>query len=148
MRSGLLLLLTAALGLPAMAAEPFKYVGPSEVRALTANPVNHLANTYLYRKDSYMQALLYRDGPVESEIHADWADHFVVTEGEATMIVGGTMVNGRNTGPGETRGSGLTGGQEYAMVPGAVITVPAGMPHWTVVKPGGHVRAVLFKLKD
>ncbi len=42
------------------------------------------------------------------EVHADWADHFVVTEGEATLIVGGTVTNPRQTGPGETRGTAIT----------------------------------------
>jgi mannose-6-phosphate isomerase-like protein (cupin superfamily) len=77
-----------------------------------------------------------------------WADHFVVTEGEATLVVGGTVVNPKQTAPGETRGTAITGGKEYRMTTGTTITVPRGVPHWTVLKPGAHLRAVVFKLRN
>ena len=141
-------LLLGAIAMPAFSAEPFRHVTPAEANKLTSDLVDHIGTNFLYRKDSYLQEIIYRDSSGVPEVHANWADHFVVTEGEATLIVGGTVVNERETGPGEKRGTAITGGTEYSMVPGTIITVPAGMPHWTVLKPGAHLRAAVFKLKD
>jgi quercetin dioxygenase-like cupin family protein len=58
------------------------------------------------------------------------------------------VVGEHETGPGEKRGTSITGGTSYALTPGTSITVPPGVPHWTVLKPGAHFRAVVFKLKD
>ena len=149
MKTGLLAaLLLGAIAMPVLAAEPFRHVGPEEARQLTSKLVDHIGTNFLYRKDSYLQEIIYRDASGVPEVHANWADHFVVTEGEATLIVGGTVVDERETGPGEKRGTAITGGKEYPMTPGTIITVPAGMPHWTVLKPGAHLRAAVFKLKD
>ena len=147
-----------ALGLaaaPAIAQAPFQnpegvvHIGSAEAnRLMGANLADHLGTHYIYRKPDYQQELVYRDGSGVPEVHANWADHFVVTEGEATLVVGGTVVNPRQTGPGETRGTAITGGREYPMTPGTNITVPRGTPHWTVLKPGAHMRAVVFKLRD
>jgi len=143
-------LVLGALALPAMAQDQHKlmYVTPAEAVKLTAKLVDHAGTHFLVRKDAYGQELVYRDGSGVPEVHANWADHFVVTEGEATLVVGGTVVGEHETGPGEKRGTSITGGTSYALTPGTSITVPPGMPHWTVLKPGAHFRAVVFKLKD
>ena len=137
------------LALPALAQDnPFLHIGPQEANRLTSNLKDHIGAYFIYRKDSYQQELIYRDASGVPEVHANWADHFVVTEGAATLVVGGTVVNPKETGPGEIRGTSITGGTEYALTPGTNITVPRGVPHWTVLKPGAHLRAVVFKLKD
>ncbi len=66
----------------------------------------------------------------EAELHANDADIFHVLEGTATFLVGGTLIAARETAPGETRGTGLDGGQTYELKTGDVITIPAGIPHW------------------
>ena len=66
----------------------------------------------------------------EAELHATDADIFHVLEGTATFVTGGTLVGGRETAPGETRGTSLDGGTPYALKAGDVITIPAGVPHW------------------
>lgn len=148
-------LLLAALILPAAAQQSqnlkpgeVMYVTPDEAVKLTSRVVDGVSTNFLIRKDTYGQELVYRTASGVPETHANWADHFVVTEGEATLVLGGTVVGDRETGPGERRGTSITGGKEYALRPGTNITVPPGMPHWTVLKPGAHFRAVVFKLKD
>jgi mannose-6-phosphate isomerase-like protein (cupin superfamily) len=124
------------------------YVTPADVTRLTAKVADGVATHFLVRKDTYGQELVYRTSSGVPEVHRDWADHFVVIEGAATLVTGGTVVNAKETGPGETRGTSITGGKEYALTPGTNLTVPPGVPHWTVLKPGAHFRAVVFKLKD
>jgi mannose-6-phosphate isomerase-like protein (cupin superfamily) len=147
----------AALALPATAQDRHKpmYVTPAEAAKLTAKVVGGVsthflapASGHLTARDAYGQELVYRTASGVPEVHANWADHFVVTEGEATLVVGGTVVGEHETGPGEKRGTSITGGTSYALTPGTSITVPPGVPHWTVLKPGAHFRAVVFKLKD
>ena len=65
-----------------------------------------------------------------SEIHEHTNHIFIMVEGEGTFIAGGTMVGGKQTAPGETRGTGLDGGQSYHLSKGDVITIPAKTPHW------------------
>jgi mannose-6-phosphate isomerase-like protein (cupin superfamily) len=138
----------AALALPAAAQNEIMYVTPADVAKLTSTLTDHAGTNFLVRKDTYGQELVYRDGSGVPEIHRDWADHFVVVEGAATLILGGKVVGEQDTGPGEKRGTSITGGKGYALTPGTNITVPPGVPHWTVLKPGAHFRAVVFKLKD
>jgi mannose-6-phosphate isomerase-like protein (cupin superfamily) len=144
----------AALALPAAAQTQnpkpgeVMYVTPAEAAKLTTKMTDHASTHFLVRKDAYGQELVYRDGSGVPEVHRDWADHFVVIEGAATLVLGGKVVGEHETAPGEKRGTAITGGKEYALTPGTNITVPPGMPHWTVLKPGAHFRAVVFKLKD
>jgi mannose-6-phosphate isomerase-like protein (cupin superfamily) len=66
----------------------------------------------------------------EVEYH-DHTNHvFVMVEGEATLVVGGTMVNAKRTAPDQMRAPSLEGGTTYHMSKGDVITIPAKTPHW------------------
>jgi mannose-6-phosphate isomerase-like protein (cupin superfamily) len=65
---------------------------------------------------------------------AEYHDHtnhvFVMVEGEATLVVGGTMVDPKRTAPDQMRAPSLQGGTAYHMSKGDVITIPARTPHW------------------
>jgi len=66
----------------------------------------------------------------EVEYH-DRTNHvFVMVEGEATLVVGGTMVNAKRTARDQMRAPSLEGGTTYHMSKGDVITIPAKTPHW------------------
>lgn len=71
-----------------------------------------------------------RDGPGEAELHDEDTDLFYIQGGKATFITGGKLVAPKVVGPGETRGSGVEGGEAHAMTKGDVIIVPRGTPHW------------------
>jgi mannose-6-phosphate isomerase-like protein (cupin superfamily) len=65
---------------------------------------------------------------------AEYHDHtnhvFVMVEGEATLIVGGTMVEPKRTAPDQMRAPSVEGGTTYHLSKGDVITIPAKTPHW------------------
>jgi mannose-6-phosphate isomerase-like protein (cupin superfamily) len=64
------------------------------------------------------------------ELH-DHTNHvFMMVEGEATLVVGGTMVDAKRTAPDQMRAPSLQGGTTYHMTKGDVITIPAKTPHW------------------
>ena len=45
-------------------------------------------------------------------------------------IVGGEVVDARQTAPGETRGNSIRGGETRELRAGDVIAIPRGVPHW------------------
>jgi mannose-6-phosphate isomerase-like protein (cupin superfamily) len=66
----------------------------------------------------------------EVEVHENTNHVFIIVEGEATFVTGGTMVEPKNTAPGQIRAKSVNGGQTYHLTKGDVITVPAKTPHW------------------
>jgi mannose-6-phosphate isomerase-like protein (cupin superfamily) len=65
-----------------------------------------------------------------AEFH-DRTNHvFIMVEGEATMVVGGTMVEPKRTAPSQMRAPSIEGGTTYHLSKGDVITIPAKTPHW------------------
>jgi quercetin dioxygenase-like cupin family protein len=71
-----------------------------------------------------------RDASPVAEVHANEADLFFVVGGRATQMLGGNVVEGKTTGPGQIRGPKTEGGRSYQLDAGDVMWVPAGMPHW------------------
>jgi len=64
-----------------------------------------------------------------SEMH-DGTNHvFIIVDGEAEFITGGTMIDPKVISPGQTRGSGIEGGTVHHLSKGDVITIPARTPH-------------------
>jgi mannose-6-phosphate isomerase-like protein (cupin superfamily) len=88
---------------------------------------------------NHLIMVAYRESDGEAEIHDSQNDIFVVQSGEATLIVGGTVQDGRNTAPGETRGRAISGGEKKQLGPGDVVHIPAKTPHQTLVAQGKHV---------
>jgi quercetin dioxygenase-like cupin family protein len=70
------------------------------------------------------------DASPVAEVHANEADLFYVIEGRATQVLGGSVVGGKQTAPGQIRGAKTESGQTYQLGKGDVMWVPAGMPHW------------------
>jgi mannose-6-phosphate isomerase-like protein (cupin superfamily) len=77
-----------------------------------------------------------RNNTGSSELHEHEADVFVVEQGEASFITGGTMINPKTTAAGEIRGTGIQGGQRHTLSVGDVVQVPAGVPHQLILDKG------------
>jgi mannose-6-phosphate isomerase-like protein (cupin superfamily) len=67
-------------------------------------------------------------GLVEYHDHTNHV--FIMVDGEATLVVGGTMVDPKRTAADQMRAPSLQGGTTYHMSKGDVITIPAKTPHW------------------
>lgn len=81
-------------------------------------------------EDQGLRVLAQRRGAGEVEVHAKTNHVFIIVEGEATFVTGGTLVGAKQTGPDQTRASSVQGGQTHHLTKGDVITVPAKTPHW------------------
>jgi mannose-6-phosphate isomerase-like protein (cupin superfamily) len=70
-----------------------------------------------------------------AELHENFADLFVVLDGRATLVTGGTVAGAETISPGEIRGTSIEGGVRQELRAGDVAHVPAGVPHQMLV-PG------------
>ena len=81
-------------------------------------------------EDQGLRVLAQRRGAGEVEVHATTNHVFIIVEGEATFVTGGTLVGAKDTAPGQIRAASVQGGQTHHLTKGDVITVPAKTPHW------------------
>jgi mannose-6-phosphate isomerase-like protein (cupin superfamily) len=77
--------------------------------------------------------LVHRAGDGAAETHNTQVDVVTVVSGEGTLIIGGTMVDGKTTAPNEIRGPSITGGTKHEMHVGDVFHIPACVPHQMLV---------------
>jgi quercetin dioxygenase-like cupin family protein len=71
-----------------------------------------------------------RDSPGEVELHTHYTDVIYITDGAATFVTGGRMMQGKTISPGEIRGKSIRGGMSHSLDKGSLVVVPAGVPHW------------------
>lgn len=90
--------------------------------------------------------IAHREGSGQAEWHATQADVIVISQGDVTVTVGGTIVDGKETQPGEIRGTGITGGTETKMGPGDVIYIPPKTPHLMTLEPGKQITYFVTKV--
>ncbi len=79
---------------------------------------------------NYMVHASRRETPGTVEVHTKDTDILYVLKGTATVVTGGTMVDGKNIAPDEIRGREITGGETRKLVPGDAMIIPNGVPHW------------------
>src|ERR1700682_6431991 len=80
--------------------------------------------------DHGLIVLAQRRGAGEVEVHAKTNHVFIIVEGEATLVTGGTWVGARDTAPDQRRAPSVQGGETHHLTKGDVITIPAKIPHW------------------
>lgn len=90
----------------------------------------------------------YRAADGEGEIHETVADFFVVRDGEATLVTGGTLDKPRTDAPGELRGPTITGGEKRKLAAGDVVHIPAKVPHRLLVEKGKTFTYFVIKVRN
>lgn len=79
--------------------------------------------------DNHLIGISHREGDGGAEIHQTQADIFIVNNGEATLILGGTVVDPKTVKPHEIRGASIQGGTSRQLGPGDIVHIPANVPH-------------------
>lgn len=97
---------------------------------------------------THLIQLSYREASGEAEIHEHVTDVFVVQSGEATLAIGGRLVNGKMTAAGELRGSSLADAQLKELGAGDVVNIPAGTPHQLLLKDGKKYTCLVVKIRS
>ncbi len=79
---------------------------------------------------NYMVHASHRDKAGVVEIHEFDTDIVYVLKGSAQLITGGTPVGTKTVAPHEFRAPTVTGGETRTLIPGDVVIIPNGVPHW------------------
>jgi mannose-6-phosphate isomerase-like protein (cupin superfamily) len=147
-------LLLALGGFAVGADDPpgFTQLKPSDLQSIEQQIVQKLGtqkNGIQQLKDlgTHTLMLSHMEASGQAEIHENITDVFIIQSGEATLTVGGKMVGGKSTGPGEIRGTSIEGGVTKRMGAGDIINIPAGTPHHTQLGPGQKVTYFIVKIK-
>lgn len=99
----------------------------SALRALQAGELS--SGRILEGGDVFSVTMLHRTAP-DATIHGTLSDLYVVQEGSATLVTGGSLVDPQPaTRPGDQRGSSIRGGVERVVGAGDVVFIPPGMAH-------------------
>jgi len=72
-----------------------------------------------------------------NEVHDHSDDIYYVLAGEATLMLGGSLVDPNEISPGEWRARSTTGGQRILIKKGDLVVVPRGTPHQRTVTGKG-----------
>jgi len=146
-----ILLLTAGFALPAGDPTGFYVWKGADLKNMAAQLAPKLstsggASDSLAKMDNYSFSINLRRASGGAEIHKTNTDVFVVERGEATLIVGGTIPDGKESQPNEVRGTSITGGVEKKIAAGDVVTIAAGTPHQMKLDPGKEIAYVSMKI--
>ncbi len=95
---------------------------------------------------NYNTMVAHREGPGGAELHEKFADVFFIQTGDATVVVGGKIEGSHQTGPGEIRGTTVTGGESHRVSAGDVVHIPANTPHQMLVDAGQKVTYFVVKV--
>lgn len=86
--------------------------------------------TMMHAARNYMVHASHRDKAGVVEIHEFDTDIVYVLKGSAQVITGGTPVGMKMIAPHEFRAPSVDGGETRRLVPGDVVIIPNGVPHW------------------
>ena len=126
----------------------FKYLSAKDVEALTNKPGAGAKTAFPVDHENYNVEYAQRtDKGNEPEVHMHNTHYIQVLSGEATLVYGGTVTNAKETGPGQVRGDGISGGTSKIVRAGDFLQIPAGMPHLFNVAAGGKFRYVVFNTR-
>ncbi|MGC1418138.1 MAG: cupin domain-containing protein [Candidatus Acidiferrum sp.] len=133
-----------AVGSQEQAPAGFEHWPASSMQALAhdlatdaAKDPHHFAVKQLadFPNDTFL--LVHREADGAPEWHETQVDVMIVRSGSATLVVGGTLVNGETVAPHEKRNGTIQGGIREKLLPGDIVRVPAHTPH-QIVLDGSH----------
>jgi mannose-6-phosphate isomerase-like protein (cupin superfamily) len=105
-----------------------------------------VATQQLAKYDNHLTMIAHREASGQAELHVKVADVFVIESGEGTVVVGGTIPDGKTTAPGEVRGANVVGGTKHPVAAGDVVHIPANTPHQTLVDAGKQITYFVVKV--
>ena len=139
MRLILTALLFAGFAAPAGDPEGFSLWKAADLKASTVSK-------QLTSVGNYSFSVSHREVSGGVECHLTQADIFVVENGEASLTVGGTLVDGKNRSATEMTGTAITGGTETKISAGDIVTIPAKMPHQMKLDAGKQITYFVVKV--
>jgi len=151
MRTLVIAVLTAAAALPAGAPAGFELWKSGELQGFEKKlspkmSAQKVATQALGSYGNHSFLVAHREGDGEAELHETQNDVMVIASGEATLVVGGTVVGPKTTAPHEIRGPSIKGGEKKALAAGDVVHIPVNVPHQMLVAAGKQVTYFVVKI--
>ncbi|PYU44854.1 MAG: hypothetical protein DMG56_01925 [Acidobacteria bacterium] len=115
--------------------------------AEAATDPHHFAVKQLSDFPSEAFLLVHREADGQVEWHETQVDVFFVESGSATLVVGGTLVNGETVAPHEKRNGTIQGGTRQKLSAGDVVRIPARVPHQLVLDGAHEFNYFVIKVK-
>jgi mannose-6-phosphate isomerase-like protein (cupin superfamily) len=145
-------LLFVLAALPIFAADPagFQMWTSAELEARAKTLKLNQYQQGVERLDNWgnHSAVLERlEGATPAEVHEALSDVFVITSGETTLTVGGSVVDPVSGTGGEIRGKSIEGGTTKKLSAGDIVHIPAKTPHQLTVEAGKQCIYVVLKMR-
>jgi len=118
----------------------------SRASALKGSLKDGVATESLANWGNHSFMVIRREATGQAEFHENQADIIIVRAGRATMQIGGKVVGGKPTAPGEIRGTSIDGGEVVSLSPGDVIHVQPKTPHMAILEKGQFVEYMTIKV--
>jgi mannose-6-phosphate isomerase-like protein (cupin superfamily) len=118
-----------------------------ELATKAASDPHHSAVKQLSDYPSDLYLLSHREADGQPEWHETQADVFFVQSGSATLLVGGTMLNGETVAPHEKRNGTIQGGTRQKLSVGDVVRIPARVPHQLLLDGAHEFTYFVVKVK-
>ncbi len=96
--------------------------------------------------ENHLIGIAYREASGVAELHETQTDILIVENGEATLTVGGTLVNPKTVKPNEVRGTSIDGGATHQVTAGDIMHIPAKTPHQLKLAPGTKLTYLVIKV--
>ena len=151
MRTFVIALIMAAAAMPAGLPEGVGHWTSAELQGFEKKlspkmSAQKIATQPLAGYGNHSFLIAHREGNGEAELHETQNDVMVVESGEATLVVGGTVVDPRTTAPHEIRGPSIRGGQKVALAAGDVVHIPIKTAHQMLVESGKQITYFVVKI--
>jgi mannose-6-phosphate isomerase-like protein (cupin superfamily) len=90
---------------------------------------------------------VHREADGQIEWHETQSDIFFVQSGTATLLVGGTYLNGETVAPHEKRNGTIQGGVRQQLAAGDVVRIPPRVPHQVLLEGAHEFTYLVVKAK-
>jgi mannose-6-phosphate isomerase-like protein (cupin superfamily) len=91
--------------------------------------------------------LVHRKADGQAELHETQVDVIVVQSGSATLLVGGTLLNGETVAPHEKRNGTIQGGIREKLSAGDIVRIPPRTPHQLFLDGASEFSYFVVKVK-
>jgi len=101
-------------------------------------PMGTYSNHYL--------GVSHREGNGGAELHQTQVDIWIVEDGEAALVLGGTIVDPKTVKPNEIRGKSIDGGKSFQLSKGDIVHIPPNVPHELRIPSGKTFTYLVIKV--
>jgi mannose-6-phosphate isomerase-like protein (cupin superfamily) len=112
-----------------------------------AHDPNHFAVQQLADFPNESLLLVHREADGQPEWHETQVDVVFVQSGSATLLVGGTLLNGETVAPHEKRNGTIQGGVRQKVSAGDLIRIPPKTPHQFLLDGAKEFTYIVVKAK-